>query len=121
MRAVLISGITLMVVSMFAGCTARPEALRGGTGSSPTATKPPIVVRAVEAKPSAAAGDLLVPAALSVEVAAMVLAERDGAISQLGAQEGSRVTKGQIIAQLSGDNDLRAQLKQAELEVSRLD
>jgi RND family efflux transporter MFP subunit len=51
----------------------------------------------------------------------MVLAQRDGIISQLAAQEGSRVTKGQVIAQLSGDDDLRAQLRQAELEVSRLD
>jgi RND family efflux transporter MFP subunit len=75
----------------------------------------------VEAKQSEPAGDLLVPAAISVEVTAMVLARRDGGVSQLSGQEGSRVTKGQVIAQLSGDDELRAQLRQAELEVKRLE
>lgn len=121
MRAVLLTSITLLLVGVFAACTAKPEAIRAGTTSNPAATKPPLLVQVVEAKPSAATGDLLVPAALAVEVTAMVLAQRDGIISQLAAQEGSRVTKGQIIAQLSGDDDLRAQLRQAELEVSRLD
>jgi RND family efflux transporter MFP subunit len=78
------------------------------------------MVQVVEGKPAAAAGELLVPAALSVEVTAMVLAQRDGIINQLGAQEGSRVAKGQVIAQLSGDDDLRARLRQAELEIVRL-
>lgn len=121
MRSVLLIGIALLSVGMFAACTAKPEAIRADTASNPATTKPPLLVQAVEAKPSAAAGDLLVPAELSVEVSAMVLAQRDGIISQLAAQEGSRVTKGQVIAQLSGDDDLRAQLRQAELEVSRLD
>jgi RND family efflux transporter MFP subunit len=121
MRAVLLTGITLLLVSVFAACTAKPEAMRAGTASNPAATKPPLLVQVVGAKPSAVTGDLLIPAALSVEVTAMVLAQRDGIISQLAAQEGSRVTKGQVIAQLSGDDDLRAQLRQAELEVSRLD
>ena len=121
MRAVLLTSITLLLVGVFAACTAKPEAIRAGATSTPAATKPPLLVQVVEARPSAAMGDLLVPAALTVEVTAMVLAQRDGTISQLAAQEGSRVTKGQVIAQLSGDDDLRAQLRQAELEVSRLD
>lgn len=121
MRAVLLTGIALLLAGVFVACAAKPEALRTGATSNPAATKRPFSVQVVEAKPSAAAGDLLVPAALSVEVTAMVLAQRDGTISQLGAQEGSRVTKGQIIAQLTGDDDLRAQLRQAELEVARLD
>lgn len=115
MRSVLLTGIALLLVGVLAACTAKPEAIRAGTTSNTAATKPPLLVQVVEAKPSAATGDLLVPAALAVEVSAMVLAQRDGIISQLAAQEGSRVTKGQVIAQLSGDDDLRAQLRQAEL------
>jgi HlyD family secretion protein len=119
MRAVPLTGITLLALGVFAGCAGRPEAL--GTGSNTSTTKVPIAVQVIEARPSEAAGDLLVPAALSVEVTAMVLAQRDGTISQLGPQEGSRATKGQVIAQLSGDDELRAQLRQAELEVKRLE
>ncbi len=118
MKAVLTTGITLGLLGVFTGCTAKPEALRAGNAA---VAKAPIEVHVVEAKPSVATGDLLVPAALSVEAVAMVLAQRDGTVSQLVAQEGSRVTKGQVIARLSGDDDLRAQLRQAELEVSRLE
>ena len=119
MKAVPLTGIALLALGGFAGCTPRTEALR--TGSNPPATKAPIAVQVVEAKQSEATGDLLVPAALSVEVTAIVLAQRDGTISQLSGQEGSRVTKGQVIAQLIGDDELRAQLRQAELEVKRLE
>jgi RND family efflux transporter MFP subunit len=70
--------------------------------------------------PSVTRGDLFIPAALSVEGVAIVTTQREGAIAQLHAQEGSRVSKGEVIARLSGDEDLRAQLRQAELEVNRL-
>ena len=70
--------------------------------------------------PSTAGGELLIPAALSVEGRAVVLAQRDGTIVKLNGQESTRVTKGAIIAQLGGDDDLRAQLNQAQLEVNRL-
>ncbi|HVS80725.1 MAG TPA: hypothetical protein VHE60_03240, partial [Pyrinomonadaceae bacterium] len=81
MRAVPLTSITLLALGVFAGCAARPEAIRT-TSNAPT-TKAPIVVQVFEAKPSEDPGDLLVPAALSVEVTAMVLAQRDGTISQL--------------------------------------
>ncbi len=121
MRALRISSLTLALA--IAGCTAKPGSLRddNSTASSTTAANSPVMVQVVEPKPSAETGDLLVPAALSVEMAALVLAQRDGIINQLTAPEGSRVSKGQVIAQLSGDDDLRAQLKQAELQVSRLE
>ncbi len=121
MRVDVVIGIAIMSAGALAGCTAKPEPLRPGSPSNAIAAKRPVAVHVVEARPSAAGGDLLVPAALSVEVTALVLARRDGTISLLGAQEGSRVTKGQIIAQLTGDDDLRAQLRQAELEVTRLE
>ncbi|MGQ0761332.1 MAG: efflux RND transporter periplasmic adaptor subunit [Acidobacteriota bacterium] len=113
-----LAGIAFATLFMFGGCGARSNALR--TAPAPN-TKTPITVQVVEARQSEPAGDLLVPAALSVEVTAMVLARRDGAISQLSGQEGSRVIKGHVIAQLIGDDELRAQLRQAELEVKRLE
>jgi membrane fusion protein, multidrug efflux system len=119
MKAVPLTGVMFLALGVFAGCTTRTDALR--TASNAPRAEAPIAVQVVEAKPSESTGDLLVPAALSVEVTAMVLAQRDGTISQLGPQEGSRVTRGQLIAQLSGDDDLRAQLRQAELEVKRLE
>jgi RND family efflux transporter MFP subunit len=47
-----------------------------------------------------------------------VLAQRDGLVTELSAQEGARVAQGEIIARLN-DEDLRTQLRQAELEVNR--
>jgi RND family efflux transporter MFP subunit len=121
MRALTVIGVTVFVLALN-GCTAKPGSRIDSTSTAkPTTAKSPIMVQVVEPKPSTETEDLLIPAALSVEVAALVLAQRDGIVSQLAVQEGSRVSKGQVIAQLSGDDDLRAQLKQAELEVSRLD
>lgn len=80
----------------------------------------PLTVRVFDVVPSVARGDLFIPAALSVEGVATVTAQRDGAIAQLRVQEGTRVAKGELIARLSGDDALRAELRQAELEVNRL-
>lgn len=122
MKGKFLPAITLLLASLLAAsCAAKPEALRAATPSDSPGTKAPIAVSVMEAKPSVQVEALLVPAALSVEVTALILAQRDGTVSQLRAQEGSRVNKGQVIAQLTGDEDLRAQLRQAELEVSRLD
>jgi RND family efflux transporter MFP subunit len=115
----LLIGIVILCGAAFAGCT-RGSRLGNTTANSPTTAKRPIAVQVVEAMPSTAAGELLIPAALSVEGRAVVLAQRDGTIIKLSGQEGTRVGKGAIIAQLSGDDDLRAHLRQAQLEVNRL-
>lgn len=99
---------------------------KAGVSSSAGLTSPasnsaqPIAVRVFDVVPSVARNDLLIPAALSIEGVALVTSQRDGAIAQLRAQEGSRVSKGEVVANLSGDDDLRAQLRQAELEAKRL-
>ena len=61
----------------------------------------------------------LIPAVLSTEATATVLAPRDGVVTDLRAREGMPVRKGDELARLTTD-DLKAQLEQAELEVSRL-
>ena len=48
-----------------------------------------------------------------------MLAERDGRILSMNAREGERVTKGAVLAQFN-DDDLQAQLRQAEIDVRRL-
>ncbi len=97
--------------------TARPsvEASASATGSGPK----PVTVEVFEVKASDGPGYQSVPAVISVEGTALVLAQRDGTIMQLEAQEGVSVSKGKVIARL-GDDDLRASLRQAELEVERL-
>ena len=79
----------------------------------------PFSLEAFEVKQSQPQGDLLIPAMISVEGTAQVLAGRDGTILGLDIQEGASVSKGQVIARLN-DDDLRAALRQAELEVERL-
>ena len=85
------------------------------------ATTSPLLVNvfAVQPSPSRSEGDLLIPASVSVEDTAIVLAEREGLIVNLRGPEGAHVMKGDILAQFN-DNDQRSQLRQAELEVSRL-
>ena len=107
-----------------AGCSTASKPVNSGNRGAVThssVTNPaPIPVDVFEAKPStAASGDLLIPASLSVEDTAVVLAQRDGTIIQLRVQEGARVAKGAMLAQF-GDEDQQSRLRQAELEVSRL-
>lgn len=106
---------------LLAGCT------RGGKtaepGKSATPSNPsgvPVVVNVFDAQPSGnLSGDLMIPAAISVEQTALVLAEREGRIVNLQVQEAARVAKGEVLAQFNED-DQRSQLRQAEIEVSRL-
>src|SRR5438132_4305857 len=120
-----ISALSLLVVGLavggLSGCGGRAQVnSAGGSPNSNSNSGQPVVVRVFQVAPSVARGDTLIPAALSIEGVALVTSQRDGAIAQLRAQEGSRVSKGEVVARLSGDDDLRAQLSQAELEVKRL-
>lgn len=115
-------GAVILVATIFSGCGSdKTDVSRSAEASaSPNGSAPrPIAVEVFEVKPSAAPSDQLIPAVISVEGTAQVLAGRDGTIIQLKAQEGASVSKGQMMAQLN-DDDLRASLRQAELEVERL-
>jgi RND family efflux transporter MFP subunit len=89
------------------------------TPVSAAGLKPAAEVSVFEVKPSAARTEPSIPAVLSVEHTAIVLAQRDGIVTGLNGEEGMRVAKGQLMAQLD-DHDLRIQLREASLEVSRL-
>jgi len=108
-----------LAASCLAGCGGKAQTSAPSLHSQPSNSAQPVTVRVFNVVP-AVSGDLLIPAALSVEGVAVVTAQRDGAIAQLNAQEGKRVSKGDVIARLSGDDDLQEQLHQAELEVNRL-
>lgn len=117
--------LCLVVLSMMAlaGCSADSKAVSGGNSLAATSTPlaiphAPIMVEVFEVKPQIKS-EQLIPAVLSTEAKATVLAQRDGAIIDLRGQEGARVTKGEELARLNED-DVRTQLEQAELEVTRL-
>lgn len=107
----LLAGCTLGGKTRELGKTAPPSNPSGG----------PVVVNVFDAQPTtnSSGGDLLIPAAISVEQTAVVLAEREGRIVNLRGPEASRVAKGEVLAQFNED-DQRSQLRQAEIEVSRL-
>jgi len=112
-------GIVLLCAGLLAGCTAGSQTRAPDNKVSTPSTPPVVQVISVQPSPHLSDSDLLIPAALSVEDTAIVLAEREGRIVTLGGQEGSRVAKGDILAQFN-DDDQRGQLRQAEIEVSRL-
>ena len=116
--------ILFLYSSLLAGCSAGSRPLAPGNQGSvanQTANIRPIVVRVFDAQPSpgATGGELLIPASISVEDTAVILAERSGRIIKLHASEGGRVRKGDALAEFN-DADQRNQLRQAEIEVSRL-
>jgi len=106
---------------LLAGCASGGKTREPGKGVPANSNGAPVVVNVFEAQPTAssAGGDLLIPASISVEDTALVLAEREGRIVNLRGQEAARVTKGEVLAQFNED-DQRSQLRQAEIEVSRL-
>src|ERR1051326_6928782 len=121
----LLIGIIVIFAGALLGCglehqpAASSRALAAAATNSSAAPLRAMAVEVAEGQPKTAADEQLIPAAISVENTALVLGQRDGIIIQLQGQEGARVTKGEVLAQLN-DDDLRAQLRQVELEVKRL-
>lgn len=111
--------LLLLCAGLLAGCgagsKAAPVAEANGAAAS-TAIAPPIVE--IFDVPLAPASEPRIPAVLSSEHAVVTLARRDGQVTRLLAQEGARVSRGDELARLD-DDDLRAQLRQAELELDR--
>jgi RND family efflux transporter MFP subunit len=118
-------GLILFAVgSLLAGCSVGTRTLprdNRPANVSSSANRSPLTVHVFNAEPSPNAnrGDQLIPAALSVEGTAIVLAERGGRIVDLTGREGAHIKKGDVLARFN-DEDQRTQLRQAEIEVSRL-
>ena len=106
---------------LVAACTAGSKALPDNRTSATAASRAPFKVHVFNAQPSAGAatGDRLIPASLSVEDNAVILAERAGRIISLSGIEGARIRKGQVLARFD-DQDQRANLRETEIELSRV-
>lgn len=115
-------GILFFTGFVFVGCSTRASdrQVRAGTSNLDAAQPAPVVVNVLEVKPSTTPGEteFMIPAALSVNNTALVLAEREGRILQLHGEEGMRIAKGAVLATF-GDEEQQNQLRQAEFEVSR--
>jgi len=112
----------LLSAAVIAGCSAQSQTLLRENNNNPVpAATDAVAVRVFDLQPTAnaPAGDLLIPASISVEDSAVVLAEIEGRIVNLPVQEGARVAKGELLARFN-DEAQRGQLRQAELDVSRL-
>jgi RND family efflux transporter, MFP subunit len=111
--------VLLLAGSLLAGCTAGSRTLPVENRAG--ADRTPFRVHVFNSQPSTSSngGDRLIPAALSVEGNAIVLAERAGHIVSLSGSEGARIKKGQVIARFDNE-DQRTQLRELEIEVSRL-
>lgn len=116
--------VAVFLIAFCVGCSTGSEARTNKSeneSSSLNKNNPvrPVEVNAVEVKQTTPTGPILIPASIIVEDIAEVLSQRGGVVMQLFAQEGQRVSKGAILAQLNND-DLQSQLQQAQLEVTRL-
>jgi RND family efflux transporter MFP subunit len=112
--------LLLLVTILITGCSAQSQARVPENRKTPTETSIPVVhVFDLQPASNPTNGDLLIPAALSAEDTAIVLAELEARIVNVTREEGSRVAKGEILAQFN-DDEQRGQLRQAELDVSRL-
>lgn len=120
MKVVELSGNLLLHASLGAllalcvGCGRAPVAAQQAVSSVAAV---PVNVFKVEAAPVASSA--LIPSVLSVERTVVVLAQREGLLKTLRGEEGARVAQGEVLAQLD-DAELRTQIREAELEVSRL-
>jgi len=115
-----ILSLLLSGTALIAGCSAQSQTRTREIRTQP-AENPVVVVHVfdVQPVPNPANSDVLIPAAISVEDTPLVIAEIEGRILNVTAEEGARVTKGQVLATFN-DEAQREQLRQAELEVSRL-
>jgi RND family efflux transporter MFP subunit len=116
-----LTALLLAIISAsLIGCGGKAQTTSRAAAQPTSPTTPPLEVQVYDVVPSVARGDLLIPASLSIEGVAVITSRRDGVVAQLSVREGSAVSKGSVIARLSGDEELRAQLRQAEVEIDRL-
>jgi RND family efflux transporter MFP subunit len=117
----ILSTILLAVLSCsLSGCGGNAQSTSHIAVQPASTAAQPLEVKVYDVVPSVARGDLMIPASLSIEGVAIITTRREGVVAQLSVTEGSKVTKGSVIARLSGDDELQAQLRQAQIELDRL-
>lgn len=112
-------GIALLFVIFLAGCRHAPENARASAAAQPEIPFARLnEISVIEAQAAPVAGELLIPAALSLDDIVVVNAPRAGSVQGLGVNEGSRVSAGETLA-LFDVAELRNQLQQASLDIER--
>lgn len=116
----------LMCCALLVGCRSGTQSVTLSESATARAATPeakpspnPIRVDVFEVVAPTSEQAQPIPAVISAASVAAVLAKRDGVVVWLGGQEGARVKQGDLLARLS-DDDSAAQLRQAELEITRL-
>ncbi|HVN07747.1 MAG TPA: efflux RND transporter periplasmic adaptor subunit [Patescibacteria group bacterium] len=99
-----------LLAAMAAGCSSEPAPERAAAASSRTPSSHPAAATA------SAASAREIPAVLMVEHEVDVVAEGDGEVIGLNADEGSEVTAGGLLARLDS-RQVQAQLEQAQADL----
>lgn len=99
----------LLLAAVVAGCSSQP-------GPEKAAAAPVQPAAAPTAAPSASPAVREIPAVLMVEHEVDVVAEHDGELMELAADEGSKVEAGGVLARLD-DRQVEAQLEQARADL----
>ena len=114
--------VLLLLSLLLTGCRDGKTVALSGTTTAEAATPEtvrPVTVEVFEVAAATEGRPQPIPAVISVERTAAVLAKRDGIIIWLGGQEGAHVKQGEVLARLN-DDESNAQLRQTELEITRL-
>lgn len=85
--------------------------------ASPSAPPPSAAPAAAAAAPTASPDTLEILTVLSVEREVDILAQRDGVVEEIVRDQGARVEKGAVLAQMD-DRELRAQLDKARADLA---
>ncbi|MFQ5777519.1 MAG: efflux RND transporter periplasmic adaptor subunit [Terriglobia bacterium] len=107
----LLTGILLAALPGF-GCSEEAET---SAAARPEARRPPRPSAA--APPAIDAESLEILSVLSVERQVELLAQREGVVVEISADQGSRVKKGDVLARMD-DRELRAQLERAQADLA---
>jgi len=99
----------LLVAALGTGCTSEPAPDQAAAAPAHAAAAP-------GATASVAPAPRTIPAVLTVEHEVDVLAERDGEVTELAADEGSKVEAGGVLARLD-DRQVQSQLEQARADL----
>jgi RND family efflux transporter MFP subunit len=103
-------------LSMLSACSGE----RSAKPATAAETPPEVEVYTVSAGSSSASEAYTVPSSLMVEHEADLLAEEQGRLIEVQADEGRRVKRGQVLAQLD-DSDVRQQYEQARAAMQSLE
>jgi membrane fusion protein, multidrug efflux system len=103
-----------LVLSMFISCSGKKE--NSAASNAAQRQSGPLVVEAFVVRPQTIADNIEVPGSLLPAEETQIRAEVSGRITQLNIEEGTTVSKGELLVKLF-DQDLQAQLRKLEVQL----